>query len=64
MYYFSIRIKKHNPMSQRIKSSLYLAAFVIASLIYYSETDIDQTPQTVDMAKADIEQISSIDLEE
>ncbi len=51
-------------MSQRIKSSLYLAAFVIASLIYYNETDIDQTPQTVDIAEADIEQVSGIDLEE
>lgn len=51
-------------MSQRIKSSLYLAAFVIASVIYYNEISIDQTPQTVDMAKADIEQVSSIDIEE
>ncbi len=51
-------------MSQRIKSFLYLAAFAIASLIYYNETDIDQTPQTVAIAKADIEQFSSIDLEQ
>ncbi|SDF13912.1 hypothetical protein SAMN05421636_11313 [Pricia antarctica] len=51
-------------MSQRVKSSLYLAAFAIASLIYYNETSIDPTPQTVDMANADIEQISSIDLAE
>lgn len=51
-------------MSQRIKSSLYLAAFAIASLIYYNETGVDQTPQTVDMANADIEKVSSIDLEE
>jgi hypothetical protein len=50
-------------MSQRIKSSLYLAAFVIASLIYYNETSVDPTPQTVDMAKADIEEVSSIELE-
>jgi len=51
-------------MSQRIKSSLYLAAFAIASLVYYNETSIDQTPRTVDMANADIEQVSSIDLAE
>lgn len=51
-------------MSQRIKSSLYLAAFAIASLVYYNETSIDQTPQTVDMANADIEQVSNIDLAE
>jgi len=51
-------------MSQRIKSSLYLAAFAIASLVYYNETSIDRTPQTVDMANADIEQVSSIDLAE
>ncbi|KKL79652.1 hypothetical protein LCGC14_2012660 [marine sediment metagenome] len=51
-------------MSQKIKSSLYLAAFTIASLIYYNETNVDQTPQTVDMANADIEQVTSIDIEE
>ncbi len=51
-------------MSQRIKSSLYLAAFAIASLVYYNETSIDQTPRTVDMANADIEQVSSIGLAE
>ncbi|MGB6154138.1 MAG: hypothetical protein WBG48_19295 [Pricia sp.] len=51
-------------MSQKIKSSLYLAAFTIASLIYYNETSVDKTHQTVDMATADIEQVSSIDLEE
>ena len=51
-------------MSQKIKSSLYLAAFTIASLIYYNETNVDQTPQTADMAKADIEQVTSIALSE
>ncbi len=51
-------------MSQRIKSSLYLAAFAIASIIYYNETSTDQTPQMVDMANADIEQVSSIDFAE
>jgi len=51
-------------MSQRLKSSLYLTAFAIASLIYYNETSIDQTPQTVDIANADIEQVSHIDLVE
>ncbi|HET8736723.1 MAG TPA: hypothetical protein VFM69_08990 [Pricia sp.] len=51
-------------MSQRTKSSLYLAAFVVASLIYYNETNIDPTPQTVELAKADIEQVSHIDLQE
>ncbi|MGB7395961.1 MAG: hypothetical protein WA913_16365 [Pricia sp.] len=51
-------------MPQRIKSSLYLAAFAIASLIYYNQTSVDQTPQTVEMANADIEQVSSLDLEE
>lgn len=48
-------------MSQRVKSSFYLAGFVIASLIYYNQTNIDQTPQTVEMATADIEQVSTID---
>lgn len=51
-------------MSQRIKSSLYLAAFAIASIIYYNQTNVDHTPQTVDMATADIEQVSSIDIAE
>ncbi len=51
-------------MSQRIKSSLYLAAFVVASLIYYNETNVDQTPQTVDMAHADVEQVSLTDVQE
>ncbi|MDT7828189.1 hypothetical protein RQM65_05895 [Pricia sp. S334] len=51
-------------MTQRIKSSLYLAAFAIASVIYYNQTSIDQNPQTNDMVEADIEQVSSIDLEE
>jgi len=50
-------------MSQKIKSSLYLAAFTIASLIYYNQTNVEQTHQTVDMTTADIEQVSSIDLE-
>ena len=45
-------------MSQKIKSSLYLAGFVIASLIYYNETHDDQT---IEMASADVEQISSIE---
>jgi len=48
-------------MSQRIKSSFYLAGFVIASLIYYNQTNIDDPPQTVEMANADIEQVSSLD---
>lgn len=51
-------------MSQRIKSSLYLTAFAIASIIYYNETSIDQAPQMADMANADIEQVSNIDLAE
>ena len=51
-------------MSQRIKSSIYLAAFAIASLIYYNEISVEQTPQTVDMAQVDIEQVSNINLEE
>ena len=51
-------------MSQKIKSSLYLAAFTIASLIYYNQTNVDQTAQSIDMANADIEQVSSIDIEE
>jgi len=51
-------------MSQRIKSSLYLAAFAIASVIYYNETNVDQPPQTVELATADIEQVSNIDIAE
>lgn len=51
-------------MSQRIKSSLYLAAFAIASLIYYNETNVQYIPQTADMVNADIEQVSSVDLQE
>lgn len=45
-------------MSQRIKSSLYLAGFVIASLVYYNQTNVDQAPQTVEIAATDIEQVS------
>jgi len=48
-------------MSQKIKSSLYLAAFVIASLIYHNEISADQTDQTVEMASADVEQLSTIE---
>ncbi|MBU2975599.1 MULTISPECIES: hypothetical protein [unclassified Zobellia] len=46
-------------MSQKLKSSLYLAGFVIASVIYYNQTNSDQSPQTVEMASADIEQVMS-----
>ena len=46
-------------MSQKLKSSLYLAGFVIASLVYYNQTNSDQSPQTVEMASADMEQVSS-----
>ena len=45
-------------MSQRIKSSFYLAGFVIASLIYYNQTNIDQT---LELANTDIEQVSTYD---
>lgn len=48
-------------MSQRIKSSLYLAGFVIASLIYYNETNNDQAPQTVEIVSSNAEQVSSLD---
>jgi hypothetical protein len=48
-------------MSQRIKSSLYLAGFVIASLIYYNETNTDQDPQTVEIASSNAEQVSGLD---
>ena len=44
-------------MSQKLKSSLYLAGFVVASVIYYNQTNADQSPQTVEMASADIEQV-------
>ncbi|SIT12951.1 hypothetical protein SAMN05421766_11225 [Zobellia uliginosa] len=44
-------------MSQKLKSSLYLAGFVIASVIYYNQTNADQSLQTVEMASADIEQV-------
>lgn len=47
-------------MSERLKSSMYLAGFVIASLIYYNQTNIDQAPQTVEMAAAGMEQVSEI----
>ena len=50
-------------MSQRIKSSLYLAVFAIAALVYYGETEVDQTPQVVDTTQAQIEQVSSLNLE-
>ncbi|MGS0526513.1 hypothetical protein ACU8V7_16345 [Zobellia nedashkovskayae] len=46
-------------MSQKLKSSLYLAGFVIASLVYYNQTNSDQSPQKVEMASADMEQVSS-----
>ncbi|NNE76313.1 MAG: hypothetical protein HKN31_04495 [Pricia sp.] len=48
-------------MSQRFKSSLYFAGFVIASLIYYNETNPDHTPQTVDIASSSVEQVSSLE---
>ena len=44
-------------MSQKFKSSLYLAAFVIASVVYYNQTNSEQSPQTVEMASADMEQV-------
>ena len=45
-------------MCQRIKSSLYLAGFVIASLVYYNQTSADQAPQTVEIAATDMEHVS------
>ena len=46
-------------MSQKIKSSLYLAGFANAFLIYYNETYKDQT---IEMASADVEHISAIEV--
>jgi len=40
---------------------MYLAGFVIASIIYYNQTNVDQAPQTVEMASTDMEQFSAID---
>lgn len=49
-------------MSERFKSSLYLAAFILASLIYYNETNADQAPEVNQMASADIEQVSNTEV--
>lgn len=48
-------------MSQRFKSSLYLAAFILASLLYYNETNTEKDSQTVEVVSSGIEQVSSID---
>lgn len=45
-------------MSERLKSSLYLAAFIVASLVYYNETTTEQLEAT-QMASADIEQVTT-----
>ncbi|PKA97420.1 hypothetical protein B0O79_1081 [Flavobacteriaceae bacterium MAR_2009_75] len=47
-------------MSERFKSSIYLAAFILASIIYYNETNTE-APQASEMASADVEQISNVE---
>ncbi|MFD2603868.1 hypothetical protein ACFSSG_00125 [Euzebyella marina] len=49
-------------MSERLKSSLYLAAFILASIIYYNETNAEQAPEATQMASADIEQVSNAEV--
>ncbi|SHJ94638.1 hypothetical protein [Pseudozobellia thermophila] len=46
-------------MSERFKSSLYLAAFILASILYYSETNTEEASQGPEMASADIEHVAT-----